>query len=90
MSEAKATHVVTLKEGEEASESISSLYNPITLSKAIFEEVDSCITKWQDDTAESSSGNIGDIVAFADQGRRPSMEDKHMIIPDLSAMFGLK
>eukprot|EP00124_Ichthyophonus_hoferi_P001407 Ihof_evm10s72 gene=Ihof_evmTU10s72 len=68
------------------------LYDTVGMAKAVMSCIDKEIELFQQEGAEkhvSESSPFGDIVVYADRGRRVSMEDKHVVIADLNALFGL-
>jgi hypothetical protein len=74
--------------------SYEKLYHPVKIASAIFEKVDSCIEDYKTFTptreSEERTTEFGEVLFACDQGRRTTMEDKHVIIPHFNEQFGLE
>eukprot|EP00123_Amoebidium_parasiticum_P009158 comp19288_c0_seq1/m.22120 comp19288_c0_seq1/g.22120 ORF comp19288_c0_seq1/g.22120 comp19288_c0_seq1/m.22120 type:complete len:507 (-) comp19288_c0_seq1:940-2460(-) len=74
-------------------ETETDLYDSVGMAKAVMSCLDREIEVWKKEERhkqEHAPSYFGDIVVCADKGRRMSMEDKHVVISDLNACFGLE
>eukprot|EP01134_Creolimax_fragrantissima_P000403 CFRG0403T1 len=63
------------------------LHDGVKLCKASVVAVDDAIATLDSTSVVPVKSLLGDILVYADQGKRQTMEDKHVCISDLNAMF---
>ncbi|KNC85747.1 hypothetical protein, variant [Sphaeroforma arctica JP610] len=66
------------------------LYDGAMLSDTCVDAVDRAVLDVPSENVKPVSSAFGDILVYSDQGKRQTMEDKHVCISDLNSMFSLK